>query len=172
MYAKDKAAPIGGWLYVVAFGLITVPLSDISAIVRNDYYNLTVWENVIKDTSPGYNPKLAFLIVAEVFYYVFSFVYSILLIILFFKRRTSFPLLMSMSYAYTFLFISLETLLLYEMGHLNSDDTNNTIKQLTKLIISGAIWIPYLYISERSKETFLNTFKEPEGIQEVYKLKV
>jgi hypothetical protein len=172
LYARDKSIEIGGWLYLVAFSILVTPLADIINFSRNDYYDLAIWENVASSSSANYNPTVALLFVAEVFYSVFSIAYSILLIVLFFKKRTSFPLLMSLKYAYTFLFISLETYVLYEIGQLDSNETDNTIRELTKLVISGAIWIPYLYMSERSKETFLNTLKVPEGVQEVYRLRV
>jgi hypothetical protein len=172
LYARDKPIEIGGWLYLVGFGVTVTPIVDLATFFRNDYYDLATWETLTKATSSSYNPTLALMIVAEVFFHVFSFFYSLLLIVLFFKRRTSFPLMMSVNYGFILLFVSIETYVLYKIGHLDSNAINETTSQLTRLIISGAIWIPYLYLSERSKETFLKTLKVPDGLQEVYKLNV
>jgi transglutaminase-like putative cysteine protease len=172
LYVKDKPRDIGGWLFLVALGITATPVVELISFLDYGYYSLASWENLTKSTSSGYNPKMALLLVAEMLFNIFSFTYSIMLIVLFFRRRTSFPLLMSASYGFTLLFVSGETYLLYQMGQLDADAIKETSSQLTRLIINGAIWIPYLYVSERSKETFLNTLKVPDGLQEVYKLKM
>jgi hypothetical protein len=170
LYAGDNPKDIGGWLVLIAIGLVMTPVYTLVTIFNNDYYNLANWNNITNPASAGYNMQLATLLVVEVFYNMFFLAYSILLLILFFNKRSSFPLLMSLKYGGSILFISLETYFLYKMNLL--DNNNETIKELTQLIVSGAIWIPYLYVSERAKETFLNRAKTPEHMQEVYKLKV
>jgi hypothetical protein len=171
MYTGQKPIDIGGWLLVVALGVCITPVRTLIAVSANDYYNLTTWQNLTTPTSPAYNIKLAVLIVVEVFYNMFFLAYTILLILLFFKKRSSFPMLMAIRYAGSIFFLGLETYCLYSMDLLDNNSNTETIKDLTQLIVGGAIWIPYLYLSERSKETFTNTLKMPEHIQETYKLK-
>lgn len=90
LYANDNPIEIGGWLALVAIGVSLMPLAHLIIFFSDNYFDLTTWENITNRESASYNMSLAFLLVGDVFFNLFFLVYSILLIVVFFKEEAVF----------------------------------------------------------------------------------
>lgn len=171
LYTGSRPRELGGWLVLIGLGLLISPFTILYVILSNEYFNLENWENITNASSPSYNLSLSSLIVGELLYNIVLLAFSILLIAAFLNRRSNFPLLLSIRYGGSILFLGLETYLMHEMGLLDKEFSNDMMKEITKLIIGGAIWVPYVFLSERAKETFVRTSKVPEDRQQVFAIK-
>ena len=96
-------------------------------------------------------------------------VFAALLIILYFKKRTSLPKLIVIMYASSFVIPILDLVLynaLFPKDLLDAADDQETYTQIFRGFISAAIWIPYFLVSERVKNTFTKV-RETEIGEEV-----
>jgi hypothetical protein len=160
---------IGSWLYLFALGLFIRPLLHLIQILGGNYFDWHRWEALTTEASASYNPPLAALLVAELFYHITMMGFCIVLIFLFVRRRSSVPNLVTVLYGISIVFTALETYLLWDMKLLANEQAGSNVKELLRLIISGAVWVPYLHLSQRAKETFVETIRVPKTRQEIYR---
>jgi len=133
---------IGGWLILVAIGLVLSPVS-ILLFISSDI--LPAFSAVpLSEVSNEFR----FYLYLDLALNLSLFVYIIFVIVLFFKRRTVTPKLVISLYILNLLFILADRLVFKSINE----------SQWTFGIISGVasslIWIPYFLISKRVKATF------------------
>jgi hypothetical protein len=167
--ATDYRQDIGGWLYLFAVGLFIRPLLHLVQILGSQYFDWNQWEALTSQASATYNPTLAALLVAELFYNIAMMGFCIVIILLFVRHRSSVPNLITILYAVSIVFVSLSTYLVWDMKLLSDAELKSSVKELVQLIITGAIWVPYFHLSRRAKETFVETLRVPEDRQEIYR---
>ncbi|HZJ19048.1 MAG TPA: DUF3857 domain-containing protein [Pricia sp.] len=153
---------IGGWLVLPAIGLCITPLFSVYGLFDGDFFNHNTWSLFYtsgSDTSTG----LILLFGLEIIYNFLFLVFSILIIVLFFQRRTSLPLLISIFYGINFIFPLLDTFMVSILapGQTNFSDPA-IIKDLSRSFIAAIIWIPYFNTAQRVKDTFCRTYLETE----------
>ncbi len=156
-----KENSLGGWLIIPLIGLILTPFMLIFQIAQNGYFDSGIW-SVFHENGYENATALTISVGLELIYNLALLIFTILLLILFFKKRTSLPKLIIIFYALN-VFVPIAELLLVlplfpkEMATLGSD--RETYSQIGRSIIGAAIWIPYFMISERVKDTFQNTYE-------------
>lgn len=146
--------PIGGGLALLAIGLVFTPLGEVTGICKMAVFNYGYWISVADRQDLGNITLVQLFLIMEMMISVFMLAYSILLAVLFFHRRDTFPLALA-----TFYFIA--TLYVYADNSLhhyffkteNPSDLISTNSILWPLL-RMAIWVPYLLTSERGKTTF------------------
>lgn len=153
---------IGGWLVLPMIGLIFTPIRVLNFLISNDYFNQKVWDVLLDSSSTMYSPALVSVSMAELVVNVAFLVYSVLLVSLFSKRRSSVPRLMVIFYAVNFCFVLCDYMLVQALN-LPTADTTDTIRTITGALVGAAIWIPYFKLSERVKATFVEQL-QPEQI--------
>ncbi len=142
---------IGGWLVLPVIGVVL----SIFALPINFYNvgfldeNMWLGLDLLKVSSPM---LLKIFVGIEIIYNCWFWVFTITLIFLFIKKRTSLPLLMSVFYIVNFLFLLLDNLV-YEWANLGMEDSEG-YKEIIKAGIGMLIWVPYFNVSERVKQTF------------------
>ncbi|WP_428741603.1 DUF3857 domain-containing protein [Tenacibaculum sp.] len=146
----EENKQIGGWLVLIAIGLCFSPLRVIFNLISNDVYITGEWILL----SMNSNFMIGVLLFVEVLFNSFILVFLPLAIVLFFKRRSSFPRVYSIFLIGNFVFILVDYMLANSLSNENIISTNET-NTLLRLFISTSIIVPYLLISERSKETFV-----------------
>ena len=147
-YPPARGTPIGGWLILVGIGLSITPLRLIFDFVTNDYLLsgqgwLSYWYN----GDYGY----FLILLAEHLYNVVFLLYSALVLVLFFQRRSSVPKLVIIFYGVSCLVTVGDSILAYQLDPSAEVDS----KEVTRAIIAAAIWIPYFIKSQRVKKTFV-----------------
>lgn len=142
IYAENKA--IGGWLILPAIGLSISPFRILFEFFEVGFLNKSLWANA---STLG----LTELVAMELVFNVLFFSYIILLIILFYSRRTSIPRLMTVFYVINVLLSLIDT----------EQIINFSNQEFFRAAVGAAIWIPYFNFSETVKSTFCKTYKDP-----------
>jgi hypothetical protein len=150
-----RPLPIGGWLILPEIGLTVTPFILIYQIISAGYYNQNDLLTIIQSGSE-YTLELLILFAFTLVSNLLILVYTILVAVLFFKRRTSVPRLITYLYGINLAFLLLilviyHTILPVEIASAGSGITERDIFQA---ILGAAIWIPYFMRSKRVKETF------------------
>lgn len=142
-------SPIGGWLILVALGVLITPLRMLYELLSNtDLLTGTAWLSWL--SAKRYD-LFGFILFTQI-YNILKLLFSVLLIVLFFQRRTSFPRLMSIQLALNFIFISADLIV---ARAITEDPSSLSYRDVAQSFIGAAIWIPYLNISQRVRETFV-----------------
>jgi hypothetical protein len=146
---------IGGWLLLVSFGLVLRPFSYIHAqtVVAPSVFNLQTWQNLTHFGHPAYHPFWMPTLLFELIFNSLVLIYSILLVVLFFKKRAVWPrcyiLFLGIS-----LFGNIANLILGSQIPAVAGNLDESIKAVAQLVIASLIWIPYCLTSKRVKATF------------------
>lgn len=154
---------IGGWLILVGIGITISPFilffQNIN-LTEDEYSSMIAF---LSEHSENYSFGHGAMVFLIMFLNMSLFVYSILVAITFYTKRSSLP---SLVVGYFALAIMIQLVDQGWVSALESDfdfietDNNETFKELTKSIITLCIWGPYFFISNRVKATFtkqLNT---------------
>lgn len=161
----SESRPLGGWLILPLLGLIITPFRLLLNLSELNYFDGTMWEAITNSTYTTYNPGLAFVVGSELFLNIMIFIYTIFLIIIFIKRRSSVIYLFPLYYAFNLVVLIADAL--FTESYLETNHDISSWTDILKMMVGAAIWIPYILLSERAKETFVETYKinkkEPEG---------
>lgn len=146
---------IGGWLVLPAIGLILTPIILVGQLVSDGLFNQNTWAALYTFESKN-SIWFLVIVVIENLYNILFIVFTTLLIILFFKRRTSLPRLISIYYALAVVVPLIDILIVQSSFSeiLSNTDVLAAYGDIFKSFIAAAIWIPYFNISERVKDTF------------------
>jgi len=144
----NENLPIGGWLGLLAVGMCITPL-------RLMYQFFTETDMFFGETpfiliQQG-NTGLGIFLVVTHWFNVTLILFSVLLVILFFQRRTSFPILASIFYGTMLVMVVLDNYVA-STADVNIEDG---VTDILRAAVAAAIWIPYLLISTRAKDTFV-----------------
>ena len=144
-----RGLPIGGWLILLAVGISISPLRLLVDLFKDpEIINGAGWMSFL--ALKNY-PLFAFVFVSHIFNIV-KLLFLALLIVLFFQRRTSFPRLMTIMLATQLVMVAIDTI----AGRaLANDSTSISMNNMIQSIVAAAIWIPYLNMSQRVKDTFV-----------------
>ena len=157
-YAGKRTIPIGGWLILIAIGLSLTPLRILfEFITEPNFFNHNLILGILSSNEPTYNPELAFLIGFEIVFNVLSVIFSVLLIILLYQKRTSFPKIIIVFYIVTLIFFAIDVFLVFFFldDAFSSQEMASSLGEVFRAFISTSIWVPYFIMSERVKKTFI-----------------
>jgi transglutaminase-like putative cysteine protease len=144
-----RGLPIGSWLFLLAIGLVFGPVRLLYEFVTTPELITGVgWLSHF--AAKNYGIFLFFFI--EHIYNVLKVVFTVLLMVLFFQRRSSFPRLMTINLAVQLVIIAMDT---FANRAIVEDASSISMRGLFQVMFAAAIWIPYLNISQRVKDTFV-----------------
>ncbi|MDX9892937.1 MAG: DUF2569 family protein [Patescibacteria group bacterium] len=160
--AAEKYQGLGGWLILVGLGLISAPLM-IGWALYQDFLPLVlesqVWQTL---TSPGsliYSSLWKPTLMMEVTVNIIFFVWTIYLLVLFFRKSAHFPKLYIIFLAVNLLFLMIDDILLFQIRRqlpiLGQTVGEQKFSSLSA-VLPTVIWIPYMLNSKRVKQTFVN----------------
>ena len=147
---------IGGWLIVCAVGLILYPLQTLYSLVTKLIPAVLSdnWAALTSPTNPGYDSLWAPLVIAELAGSIGFLIFSIVLVIFFFRRNRRVPQLVIFFMAANILFVGADYFIinffLIRTHSINIDTTTNFVRT----VVAGCIWIPYFMFSKRVAGTF------------------
>jgi hypothetical protein len=150
------AAPsIGGWLVLLAFGMVIQPLVIlVASLSALDVYAMSSWSDLATPGNANYHPLWAPLLIFEQATNTFMVVFSVLLAICFFSRRSGFPRLF-IAVEWGFIVVAaIDTLAsraLPVVGEIGAEEITDLVRQ----IVWATIWSLYLLKSRRAQATFV-----------------
>lgn len=160
-HSATQGQPIGGWLILVAIGLSITPFRLIYDLFSmKEFFDPESWSAL---WNAG-NWLLFSVFFFEYVYNIFYFFFSILLVFLFFNKRSSVPLLVSIFYGATLVVTLTDTLIAMNLNEMySSTEQQEYYNDLIRSFFAAVIWIPYFNISERVKETFVERLEPTQG---------
>ena len=149
---------IGGWLILVAFGIIISPLVIIIQVFP--LYRGLIADGTLKALmTPGsqvFNPLLFSITVTEMLANGALVAAWIFLAVLFFSKKQLFPKLYIGVMLFTLIFLILDALVIKAAFPDLEVFDPETVNGIVRGIIAASIWIPYMLKSKRVKLTFVN----------------
>lgn len=140
---------IGGWLILVAIGVVINPLILLSTLIL-DHLPIILDGTLFKLL---HTQILLFgLMIFEIALNVIFLIYSIIIVFKFFKKSFQFPKLQIILYISNILFLIIDNVLAsLIMKNVTMD------MYILRLSLTAIIWSTYLLKSERVKNTFINS---------------
>jgi hypothetical protein len=153
-----KYEKIGGWLILVGFGVITSPIRLAKAISENlPAYETATWDALTTPGTEAYHPMWERLLVFEMLGNISFFIFSLVIAIYFFKKKSQLPRLLIVFMVANLLFMIADYSLGASIPYLKNDASfvSEARQETIKMAMGCLIWIPYFLISKRVKGTFV-----------------
>jgi len=146
-----------GLLILVGLGVVINPFRIIIDFFSTypPIFTEGTWDSITSMNSLNYDPYWGTLITIEIIANLVFIYLTLFLLFLFFKKKSTFPKWYFICALATVLFTLINSYLvswIYPSLALWSEDT---IKHIAGGVVSIFIWTPYLFISERAKNTFI-----------------
>ena len=147
---------LGGWLLLVGFGVLWRPFQSVIGILQTLHnWNTNEWALVGDPSSEFYDVLWQSTIAVQSLTFCGSLAFELLLVLLFFTKRTSFPRLMQIYMVGSFFALLLILALFGTLETIGDESLQGQIKDTIRWFFSCAIWIPYFFRSIRVRQTFL-----------------
>jgi len=155
---EKRIEGLSGWLILVGIGVVVSPLRLLSVLSTTylPMFKDGTWEALTSPTSEVYNSAFSSLLIGEIFINSMVVLASIYLIYLYFSKKSFFPKLYIGLIVFSLIFIPLDAIIVSSIFPDIQVFDAETMKELGRSIIVGIIWIPYMLISKRVKNTFIH----------------
>jgi len=149
---------IGGWLILVAIGVVISPLRLLAELSKTylPIFKDGTWEALTSPGSEVYNSAFSTLLIGEILFNSLMVLASIYLIYLLFAKKSFFPKLYIWIIVFSLIFIPLDAVIVSSIFPEVQAFDPETLKELAKTVIVGIVWVPYMLISKRVKATFIH----------------
>ena len=156
-FHPEQQPKIGGWLILIAIGLVINLLQDLNASLQVlKFFDAPVWTRLTDPTSPAFHPNWKSAIIYQVFAVSLFMIFSVSAVILFFGRRRVFPTFFIVMVPIMF---ALSFVGHYLWGQIPVVANTGTHTRMTLVLILNFIalhiWIPYFLVSKRVQRTFI-----------------
>jgi hypothetical protein len=152
-------AGLSGWLVLVGLGLFVTPFRLAIFLLQTfpPIFRDGTWGTLTTPGSAPYHPLWAPLLLVEMAINFIFIVMSIYLLFLFFRKSARFPKLYVMFLLSNLAFLLADafavTIVLPDQPFMDP----NTAGEFVRSVVSVSIWVPYLFLSKRVKNTFVRT---------------
>jgi Protein of unknown function (DUF2569) len=157
-WKENRSPKIRGALILVAFGLFISLVQNLGYFFGSiaPIFRPPVWERFTNPSSPEFHPQWRLVLICDAISSTLIFFWNIVMVVLFFRKKRGFPVLVAVSLPIIFLLI----LAGYFLSGLIPDvaGSEGYAKEGTALIIKFIglhIWIPYFLLSKRVAKTFV-----------------
>ncbi|HVU34536.1 MAG TPA: DUF3857 domain-containing protein [Opitutaceae bacterium] len=157
--AAEPLRGLGGWLILVGIGVTVRPLYLLMALGPS--FRLAVnhpgWVALTDSESTHYLAGFAPLVCGEAFFNALLLVWSCVLVVQFYRKRSSFPRTLA---AYLLTLVAWLTVHQIAMAYVNRNvpkmaSATSDLRTVVGVWIMAAVWVPYLYNSRRVRVTFV-----------------
>jgi hypothetical protein len=158
---ENRYDSVGGWLVLILIGFAISPFMLIFTMYRlyADEFSVDYLVFFFDEKSPFFNPLRGYYFLYNVVINVSLFCFSIYLLVLLTQRKNKFRLYYCVYKTATVFFLFLDIIFVYSFyGDSSNTEERILVSSSTTLFarqfIMACIWVPYIWISERSKHTF------------------
>ena len=157
MIVGEKLEGIGGWLLLVAVGIIFSPLRIIFQLfpLYSDIFTDGYWEILTTPGTDAYHVMWAPILLVEMGTNLVLIFVWLFIIFLFFSKKRAFPKWYIGIVLFTLLFLVFDAFAIKLVLPNEPTFDSETVKEISRTLISCVIWIPYMLISKRVKATFV-----------------
>jgi len=151
----DRArAGLGGWLALLGLGLFVNPIRLLAEMVdQMPVFALSTWNSLTTPGAASYHPAWAPLLLGELALNITQLAASLLLIVLYLNRRSSFPRVAIAFIVGTLVLFYLDTL---AYAAVTGEGLEPEFKREIGFgVVRSAVWIAYLVSSVRVRKTFV-----------------
>ena len=152
--ADPELTGLGGWLMLLAIALIVGPFGIFATLVESlDATSIDNWLRLTTAAGANYHAAWAPLLLMEIVANAGFLVFSVLMVLLFFLRRSSFPRL---AIAYLIATVGFQFIDQWFASLMPDVDASfETIAELVAAAVGGTLWTLYLWRSRRVRSTFV-----------------
>ncbi len=149
---------IGGWLILVAIGIIVTPIRLIMLIMStySEIFSTGVWEALTTQGGDAYSPLWAPILIGEVLINCGMLLVMLYMAYLFFSKKVVFPKWYIGLAVASLVFIIADAFAIKLVLPNEPVSATDTIKELMRSLVMVVVWVPYMIISKRVKATFIN----------------
>ena len=154
---KKSYEGIRGWLILPLIGLFITPVR-ISISILKDFIPIFTdgrWNVLTTPGSGAYNPLWVALIIFECVGNAVFVIFSIVLLVFFFRKSRLLPKLIISYIILNVLFVAGDFSLANLIPAVAEQSDPQDAKELARAIIGAIVWIPYFLVSKRVEQTFV-----------------
>ncbi len=157
MSKQKKYNKIGGWLILVAIGLILTPIRLLVVVAKDllPVFSGDTWSRLTTPGTEAYHPLWAPLLLFEIIGNGLFFLFPIIAAIFFFQKRTFAPKLIIVLLLSNLVFVAIDYFAADLIPFVASQDDTGSLMELVRVFIASSIWVPYFLVSKRVKATFV-----------------
>lgn len=154
---RDELNGIGGWLILVAIGIVLTPirLALATAVTFGPIFTNGSWEAMTTPGSEAFSPYWGPIIVTEILVNLAMLLISFVLVALFFTKKRLFPRLYVGFAIFSFLVVIVDAYAVTLVLPAEQVFTQETAMEISRSLVMLCIWVPYMLISQRVKSTFV-----------------
>lgn len=148
---------IKGWLILVAIGVVVAPFRLITFMLSTypDLFKTGTWQSLTSQFGDYYHPYWEPLLLSEMLFNTLITLASLYLIVLFFKKKAQFPKWYIGIAVFSLVFIVADAFAIRMIIPDAPIFDGETRLEIIRGVITVAIWVPYMLISERVRATFV-----------------
>lgn len=154
--ANSEPRGLGGWLVLVMIGLIVSPIRIgilVGTIVLSLFQGGT-WEVLTTPGSEHYHPLWAPLLIFELAINGAFILAGVALLALFFAKSRRFPRMFILYVAISLIFQIVDYVLGEQIPAVAAAGAESNV-EIARTVITAVIWVPYMLVSKRVKNTFV-----------------
>jgi hypothetical protein len=158
MTEEKNLEGIGGWLILVAIGIVITPIRIIMLVITtySEIFSTGTWEALTTQGSEVYSPLWAPILIGEILINSGIILVWLYMAYLFFSKKKSFPKLYIGIAVFSLIFIIADAFAIKLVLPSEPVFDPDTVKELMRSLIMVVIWVPYMLVSKRVKTTFIN----------------
>ena len=152
-----KPIPFGGWLILVGLGVVLSPIRLLIFLI-NTYppiFTDGTWAEIAYPEGDSYILYWGPLLISELAINSIIVAGSFYLVYAYFKKLSIFPHCYAAISSFSLLFVLVDAYFVSLIIPGIEMFDQETMTEILRVLVSLLIWVPYLYISQRSKETFV-----------------
>jgi hypothetical protein len=149
---------IGGWLILVAIGIIATPISIVMLVMVpfTEMFSTGVWEALTTQGGEAYSPLWAPVLIGEILINSGILLVSLYVAYLFFSKKVVFPKWFIGLVVFSLAFIIADAYAVKLVLPSEPVFDPDIIKELMRSLFVVVVWVPYMLISKRVKATFID----------------
>lgn len=155
-YSKFGVSGLGGWLVLIQIGLYVTIIRLVVQLFQYNLYSFTgdAWDLLTTKDSSMYDPLWKPIIIFEAVYNVLFLLFSIIILVQFYRKKLMVPRLMILFYSLSLGVGIVDYILMQQIDLARLLEDGSSIREIIKSGITCLIWIPYFLKSERVANTF------------------
>ncbi len=154
MPKNEDVKGIGGWLLVLAFGLIVLPIQPVIEIYH--FIEKVITDGYWEALTASESNEMLFRI-CEVAGKSILVLYNVALLFMLFRKSTRFPFALKLFLIANIVFTIVAILLAHSVPTLYAEKSSQLQLHVIRSIVDAAIWILYFRFSKRVKNTFVES---------------